>query len=289
MIQSATSLPPVGIVDDLQQCSASADGICPVDTMQTQAGLTERRFICLLEVRLQQQAIEEHVVVTKWHLQRMSSHSIPFYDSCPVSYALVILVIAMSFLQAIQEPFASSVLSNRVAHAKTYVLDVHASSTDTYYAELHDTCTLRIQVQQDKLQCSQYQEIKLAAEMSSLPNNALVLQQRPTQVSQTILYSLSYLGSENLHLAVGATFGQSLQEAGHCGQAGFADSMCNLLGELHHVKMPELLAICNVKTCTAFSCTLSCCCEACFWSAMANSGYTKCKCVHMHCRGGHHC
>lgn len=169
----------------------------------------------------------------------------------------------MSFLQAFQEPFASSVLSNRVAHAKAYILDVHASSTDAYYAEVHDTCTLRIQVQQDKLQCSQYQEIKLAAEMSSLPINALVLQQRPTQVSQTALHSLSYLGSETLHLAVGATFGQSLQEAGHCGPPGLADSMCNLLGKLHHVKMPELLAVCNLhvsnsKTCTALNCNLSC-------------------------------
>ncbi|KAL0022767.1 hypothetical protein WJX79_002551 [Trebouxia sp. C0005] len=86
MVQSATSLLPVGTVDGFQQCSASPDGICPADIMQTQAGLVERRFICLLEV------------------------------------------------------------------------------------------------QQDKLQCSQYQEIQLAAEMSSLPNNALVLQQRPTQV-----------------------------------------------------------------------------------------------------------
>lgn len=71
-------------------------------------------------------------------LQRMLSRSIPFCDICPVSYALVILVIAMSFLQAFQEPFASSVLSNRVAHAKAYILDVHASSTDAYYAEVHD-------------------------------------------------------------------------------------------------------------------------------------------------------
>jgi len=131
MIQSATSLPPVGIVDDLQQCSASDDGICPVDTMQTQAGLTERRFICLLEVRLQQQAIEEHVVVTKWHLQRMSSHSISFCDICPASYAIVILAIAMSFLQAFREPYTSSVLSsccssNRGAHAKvTFLMCMH--------------------------------------------------------------------------------------------------------------------------------------------------------------------
>ncbi|DBB03198.1 TPA: hypothetical protein ACH3X1_000010 [Trebouxia sp. C0004] len=134
MVQSATSPLSVGTVDDLQKCSASTDGICPADIVQTQAELTERRFVCLLEV------------------------------------------------------------------------------------------------QQDKLQCSQYQEIKLAAELPSLPNNALVLQQRPTQASQTTLYSLSYLGSENLHLAVGATFGQSLQEAGRCGQAGLGDSMCNLLG-----------------------------------------------------------
>jgi len=158
-----------------------------------------------------------------------------------------------------------------------------------YFEELHDTCTLRMQVQQDRLQCSQYQEIKLAAEMSLLPNNALVLQQRPTQVSQTTLYSLSYLGSENLHLAVGATFGQSLQEAGHCGPAGLADSMCNLLGKLHHFKIAELLAICNSKTCMDFSCNLSCWCEACFWLAMANSGITKCKCVHVHCRDSRHC
>lgn len=134
--------------------------------------------------------------------------------------------------------------------------------------------------------CSQYQEIQLAAEMSSLPNNALVLQQRPTQVSQTTLYSLSFLGSENLHLAVGATFGQSLQEAGQCGPACLGDSICNLLGKLHHVKMPELLAIFNSKTCKAFSRNLSCWCKACFWSAMANNGY---ECVHMHCRGNHHC
>ncbi|DBA72271.1 TPA: hypothetical protein ACH3X2_010653 [Trebouxia sp. C0005] len=190
MVQSATSLLPVGTVDGFQQCSASPDGICPADIMQTQAGLVERRFICLLEV------------------------------------------------------------------------------------------------QQDKLQCSQYQEIQLAAEMSSLPNNALVLQQRPTQVSQTTLYSLSFLGSENLHLAVGATFGQSLQEAGQCGPACLGDSICNLLGKLHHVKMPELLAIFNSKTCKAFSRNLSCWCKACFWSAMANNGY---ECVHMHCRGNHHC
>ncbi len=78
MIQSATSLPAVGIVDGLQQCSTSAAGICPADNMQTQAGLMERRFICLLEVGLQQRAIEEHVVVTQWHLQSMSSCSILF-------------------------------------------------------------------------------------------------------------------------------------------------------------------------------------------------------------------
>ncbi len=150
---------------------------------------------------------------------------------------------------------------------------------------LRDTSTLRIQVHEDKLQCSQYQEIKLAADMSSLPNNALVLQQRPTQVSQTTLYSLNYLGSEKLHLAVGATFGQSLHEAGHCGPAGLADSMCNLLGKLHHVNMAELLAICN---CMTFSCNLSWC-EACFWSALANRGCTKGKRVHMHCRDGRHC
>jgi hypothetical protein len=150
-----------------------------------------------------------------------------------------------------------------------HMRDVHAKSTSMYYQELHDMCTLRVQVQQDKLQCGQYQEIKLAAEMSSLPNNALVLQQRPTQVSQTILYSLSYLGSENLHLAVGATFGQSLQEAGHCGQAGLKNSICNLLGKLRPVKVPELLAMCDSKTCIAFSCKLPCWCKACFWPAMA--------------------
>lgn len=117
MVQSATSLLPVGTVDGFQQCSASPDGICPADIMQTQAGLVERRFICLLEVGLQQQATEEHSVVTNRQLQRMSSHSIPSCDICPVSYAIVIVVIAMSFLQAFQEPHTSSVLSHRGAHA----------------------------------------------------------------------------------------------------------------------------------------------------------------------------
>ncbi len=126
MVQSATSLLPVGTVDGLQHCSASPDGICPADIMQTQAGLIEQRFICLLEVGLQQQAKEEHVVMTSWHLQRMLSHSIPFCDICPVSYALVTLVIAMSFLQAFQEPYTSSVLSNRGAHAKlTFSMCMH--------------------------------------------------------------------------------------------------------------------------------------------------------------------
>ena len=179
------------------------------------------------------------MVITTWHLQGMSSH-------------IIILVITMSCLQS--TPGAGRLISpeQQRCTCKRYSLDVHTSSTDAYFEELHDTFALRIQVHQDKLQCSQYQEIKLAAEMSSLPNNALVLQQRPTQVSHTTLYSLSYLGSENMHLAVGATFGQSLKEAGHCGPAGLGDSMCNMLGKLHYVKIPELLALCTLQDLHSF-------------------------------------
>jgi len=65
MAQSATLFLPVATVDNFQQCSAYIDGICPADIMQTQAGLIERRFVCLLEVGLQQQATEEHVLVAK--------------------------------------------------------------------------------------------------------------------------------------------------------------------------------------------------------------------------------
>ena len=55
-----------------------------------------------------------------------------------------------------------------------------------------------------------------------------------------------------MHLAVGATFGQSLKEAGHCGPAGLGDSMCNMLGKLHYVKIPELLALCTLQDLHSF-------------------------------------
>ena len=99
------------------------------------------------------------------------------------------------------------------------------------YCIVHQMTDVRLQVRQDKLQCRQFQEYGLSADLASLPNNAVVFQQRPAHVPQKILYALSYPGTSVICLAAGASFGQTLQEA-HCQQAGLPQSNCSLTGGL---------------------------------------------------------
>jgi len=92
---------------------------------------------------------------------------------------------------------------------------------------------LRLKVHKDKLQCNQLQEVVQSTDMSTLPNNAVVLQQHPAEMQpEGPLYAVSLSNTDKQYVAAGATFGQSLHEAGNCGQFGLEESRCDLLGRL---------------------------------------------------------
>lgn len=98
-------------------------------------------------------------------------------------------------------------------------------------AILKHTYAMSLQVDEDKLQCSQLQEVAQSADLASLPNNAVVLQQHPVNMQHDgPWYNLSFFDTDKHYDAAGATFGQSLQEAGHCGQFGLKGTRCDLEG-----------------------------------------------------------
>ena len=89
-----------------------------------------------------------------------------------------------------------------------------------------------LQVHENRLQCSQLQEVKQPVDMAVLPNNAIVLQQQPaTAPPDGPVYSLSFANADKRYTAAGAAFGQVLQKAGEFGQSGLEDvPVCGLRG-----------------------------------------------------------
>ena len=85
-----------------------------------------------------------------------------------------------------------------------------------------------MQVSEDKLQCGQLHQVTQAADLSSLPNNAVVLQSHPAgKQPETAFFNLDLPDRKQAYTAVGAGFGSSLLQAGHC-ESG--DESCGVSG-----------------------------------------------------------
>ena len=83
----------------------------------------------------------------------------------------------------------------------------------------------RLQVQQDhRLQCEQLQELMQPADLSTLPDNAVIMQQQPAVSKQHVeLCLLTLETSQVQYSAVKATFGLALP----------AEAVGQVTGELH--------------------------------------------------------
>lgn len=78
------------------------------------------------------------------------------------------------------------------------------------------------------LHCEQLQEVTQSADLSSLPDNAVILKQQLVQPQLSKHYTVSVFPNVAQHLAVGATFGQSLPDTATCDQG----TACHLAGTL---------------------------------------------------------
>ena len=87
---------------------------------------------------------------------------------------------------------------------------------------------------EDKLRCGQLQEVKNTADMNSLPNNAVIFQQRPAQsYPEALLYNVTVPDTGQQFMAAGANFGANLSsvEDGVCSASGdglHGEQFCNL-------------------------------------------------------------
>lgn len=82
-------------------------------------------------------------------------------------------------------------------------------------------------LEDNQLQCEQLHELMQPADLSSLPDNAVLLKQQPAQPRQSNQYTISVFPDMVQHNAIGATFGRSLPTAG-CNQ----DKACHIAGAL---------------------------------------------------------
>lgn len=84
----------------------------------------------------------------------------------------------------------------------------------------HQICVIA-QVHDDgKLQCEQLQEMMQPADLTSLPENAVVLRQQQVQPQPSKHYTISGLPNGGQYVAVGAAFGQFIpSDAVTCKQA----------------------------------------------------------------------
>ena len=75
-----------------------------------------------------------------------------------------------------------------------------------------DTLPCTLQVNEDKLQCSQLQEVTQASDMTSLPHNAVLFQQQPVlSQPEGLLYTVEVPQIGKQFAAAGASFGAQLQ------------------------------------------------------------------------------
>ena len=82
---------------------------------------------------------------------------------------------------------------------------------------------------EDKLRCGQLHQVTEAADLSSLPDNAVVLQSHPvSKQPDSLMYSLVLPDQTHALVAVGANFGQALHQAGRCKPEAAA---CDLSGK----------------------------------------------------------
>ena len=117
----------------------------------------------------------------------------------------------------------------------------------------------------NQLQCEQLHELMQSADLSSLPDNALVLKHGLAQPQQNNHYIVSVFPDMVQHNAIGATFGQPLPTAG-CNN----DKACHITGA-SLVTCMTLMTICCLLQCIAISCLPAVlaesppiiCCSAC--------------------------
>lgn len=114
---------------------------------------------------------------------------------------------------------AMHVLSSELSHASLRHCKACTASSWTLRAclevmllSLASLCMMHVQVQQDhKLQCEQLQELMQPADLSTLPDNAVIMQQQPAVSKQHVELCLLRLESKQVqYSAVKATFGLAL-------------------------------------------------------------------------------
>lgn len=188
-----------------QQCNADADpatvdagvSLDPSPGSSRSSVVQDRQILCLLKVML--------CVAT-----------------CCVGCGTSLLNFKWSLHQA----------STTVCHAVAYVLRARfytGCSCNSSYGELTSlSIMLCLQVLDDsKLECEQVQELMMPADLSTLPDHAVVLKQQQVQPLQSNQYIVKVSPPTAQYSAVGATFGQSLLGDGTMCRH---DSACHVTG-----------------------------------------------------------